>query len=240
MPPDRQLRPLPTTPAVSGVPRDPLVFCVDPGFGPLALSATGDVYGTTRLGHRAPLFIRGGEGDQRTCRGGDALEGLGPDECAQAAGAPCRWPTATAADHKARRRVGGQAASPASALQAAYSPAIRGRLVDDLNTSSSEEAPLGRWCPSCRALCHSAWIASTLLGLDPVDRDALFGGFRDLVPGPVLPAFALPGSPYAKSPSGPSAPAAAASARCQEGGKVPLRCVASCRWRLDLLAGWPR
>ncbi|MCT4363282.1 MAG: cytochrome P450 [Synechococcaceae cyanobacterium MAG-AL1] len=193
MPPDpASLRPLPTTPAVSGV-LETLSFLRDPGFARSRFERYGDVYGTTLLGQRT-VFIRGEKAISDLFAGGDALEGWWPDSVRKLLG-PLSLANRNGADHKARRRVVGQLFA-ASALKR-YSPAIVA-LVDDLNNELlSEEAPLAL-VPKLRRFAFSV-IASTVLGLDPVDRDALFGDFETWCQGLFSLPFALPGSPYAKA-----------------------------------------
>jgi cytochrome P450 len=99
------------------------------------------------------------------------------------------------ADHKARRRVVGQLFA-SSALKR-YSPAIVA-LVDGLSQELlASEAPVAL-VPKLRRFAFSV-IASTVLGLDPADRDALFVDFETWCQGLFSLPVALPGSPYARA-----------------------------------------
>jgi cytochrome P450 len=99
------------------------------------------------------------------------------------------------ADHKARRRVVGQLF--ASAALKRYSPTIVA-LVNELSQElMASEAPVGL-VPKLRRFAFSV-IASTVLGLDPVDRDALFVDFETWCQGLFSLPVALPGSPYARA-----------------------------------------
>jgi len=73
-------------------------------------------------------------------------------------------------------------------------------LVDDLNNEPSQRRKRPWAAVPKRGALASSVIASTVLGLDPVDRDALFGDFETLVPGPCSPCRSpCQASPYAKA-----------------------------------------
>ena len=99
------------------------------------------------------------------------------------------------ADHKARRRVVGQLFA-SSALKR-YSPAIVA-LVDGLTEELLGDEPTLALVPKLRRFAFSV-IASTVLGLDPVDREALFVDFETWCQGLFTLPFALPGSPFARA-----------------------------------------
>lgn len=67
------LRPLPITPAVSGV-LETLSFLRDPDFARSRFERYGDVYGTTLLGQRT-VFIRGEKAINDLFAQGDAVQG---------------------------------------------------------------------------------------------------------------------------------------------------------------------
>jgi cytochrome P450 len=99
------LRPLPTTPAVSGV-LETLSFLRDPDFARSRFERYGDVYGTTLLGQRT-VFIRGQRAINDLFVQADAVEGWWPESVRKLLG-PLSLANRNGADHKARRRVVGQ------------------------------------------------------------------------------------------------------------------------------------
>lgn len=99
------LRPLPTTPAVSGV-LETLSFLRDPDFARSRFERYGDVHGTTLLGQRT-VFIRGQRAITDLFAQEDALEGWWPESVRKLLG-PLSLANRNGADHKARRRVVGQ------------------------------------------------------------------------------------------------------------------------------------
>jgi len=108
----------------------------------------------------------------------------------------------TAADHKARRRV------VATAVRRVCSQALqpgKSGLVENLNNELLSEKRAGRCVPKLRRFAFSSDSPARVLGLDPVDRDALFGDFRDLVPGLFLPCRSPCSRALRQSPSGVSA-----------------------------------
>lgn len=99
------------------------------------------------------------------------------------------------ADHKARRRVVGQLF--ASAALKRCSPTIVA-LVNELSQELlASDAPVAL-VPKLRRFAFSV-IASTVLGLDPIDRKALFVNFETWCQGLFSLPLALPGSPYARA-----------------------------------------
>ena len=186
------LRPLPTTPAVSGV-LETLSFLRDLDFARSRFERYGDVYGTTLLGQRT-VFIRGQRAINDLFAQSDALEGWWPESVRKLLG-PLSLANRNGADHKARRRVVGQLF--ASAALKRYSPAII-ELVDDLQRELlAEPAPVAL-VPKLRRFAFSV-IASTVLGLGGVDREVLFDDFETWCRGLFSLPFALPGSPYARA-----------------------------------------
>lgn len=192
LPDSATLRSLPITPAVSGV-IETLSFLRDPDFARSRFERYGDVFGTTLLGQRT-VFIRGERAINDLFAQGDAIEGWWPDSVRKLLG-PQSLANRNGADHKARRRVVGQLFA-SSALKR-YSPAIV-ELVDDLNQELLDGASPLALVPKLRRFAFSV-IASTVLGLDAVDRDVLFVDFETWCQGLFSIPFALPGSPYARA-----------------------------------------
>ncbi len=186
------LRPLPITPAVSGV-LETLSFLRDPDFARSRFERYGDVYGTTLLGQRT-VFIRGEKAISDLFAQGDAVQGWWPDSVRKLLG-PLSLANRNGADHKARRRVVGQLF--ASTALKRYCPAIVA-LVDELSGELLGGASPVALVPKLRRFAFSV-IASTVLGLDPADREALFVDFETWCQGLFSLPFALPGSPYARA-----------------------------------------
>jgi len=186
------LAPLPTTAALSGV-LETLAFLRDGDFARSRFERYGDVYGTTLLGQRT-VFIRGERAIADLFAQGDAVEGWWPPSVRNLLG-PLSLANRNGVDHKARRRVVGQLF--ASVALKRYSPAIVA-LVDELREEVQHaEAPLAL-VPKLRRFAFSV-IATTVLGLDPVDREALFGDFEIWCGGLFSLPFAFPGSPYGRA-----------------------------------------
>ncbi|MCX5931535.1 MAG: cytochrome P450 [Cyanobacteria bacterium] len=183
---------MPITPAVSGV-LETLAFFRDPDFARSRFERYGDVYGTTLLGQRT-VFIRGERAISDLFAQGDAVAGWWPDSVRILLG-PLSLANRNGADHKARRRVVGQLF--ASAALKRYSPAIVA-LVDELSGELLGGASPVALVPKLRRFAFSV-IASAVLGLDPIDRDALFVDFETWCQGLFSLPFALPGSPYARA-----------------------------------------
>ncbi|WP_322757332.1 cytochrome P450 [Synechococcus sp. CBW1107] len=186
------LRPLPRTPAVSGV-LETLAFFRDPDFARSNFERYGDVYETTLLGQRT-VFIRGDRAISDLFAQSESIEGWWPDSVRQLLG-PLSLANRNGADHKARRRVVGQLF--ASAALKRYSPAIVA-LVDALSQELLSAAAPVALVPRLRRFAFHV-IASTVLGLDPNDRDALFVDFETWCQGLFSLPFALPGSPFARA-----------------------------------------
>ena len=186
------LRPLPSTPALSGV-LETLAFFRDPDFARSRFERYGDVYETTLLGQRT-VFIRGGQAVGDLFAQGDAVQGWWPDSVRKLLG-PLSLANRNGVDHKARRRVVGQLFTTVALKR--YSPAIVA-LVNELSHDLLGCAAPVALVPRLRRFAFSV-IASTVLGLDPVDRDALFVDFETWCQGLFSLPFALPGSPYARA-----------------------------------------
>lgn len=186
------LQPLPCTPAVSGV-LETLAFFRDPDFARTRFERYGDVYETSLLGQRT-VFIRGGQAISDLFAQSDAVEGWWPDSVRELLG-PLSLANRNGADHKARRRVVGQLF--ASAALKRYSPVIVAQVETLHQELLGAQAPLAL-VPQLRRFAFSV-IASTVLGLDAVDREALFVDFEIWCQGLFSLPFALPGSPFARA-----------------------------------------
>jgi cytochrome P450 len=170
-----------------------LAFFRDPDFARSRFERYGDVYETSLLGQRT-VFIRGGQAIADLFAQGDAVEGWWPDSVRQLLG-PLSLANRNGADHKARRRVVGQLF--ASAALRRYSPAIVA-LVDGLSQELlAAPAPVAL-VPRLRRFAFTV-IATTVLGLDGADRDALFEDFELWCRGLFSFPVALPGSPFARA-----------------------------------------
>jgi cytochrome P450 len=186
------LRPLPCTPAVSGV-LETLAFFRDPDFARSRFERFGDVYETSLLGQRT-VFIRGGQAISDLFAQSDAVAGWWPDSVRELLG-PLSLANRNGADHKARRRVVGQLFTTAALKRS--SPAIVA-LVDGLAEELLGDQRPVALVPTLRRFAFSV-IASTVLGLDPVDREALFMDFEIWCQGLFSLPLAVPGSPFAKA-----------------------------------------
>ena len=99
------------------------------------------------------------------------------------------------ADHKARRRVVGQLFS--SAALERYTPSIEA-LIEEV---ASELLQTDTAIPLAERMRRFAFavIASTVLGLDASNRDALFDDFEIWTRALFSIPVALPGSPFARA-----------------------------------------
>lgn len=185
------LRPLPSTPAWSGV-LETLAFFRDPDFARSRFERYGDVYETRLLGQRT-VFIRGGQAISDLFAQGDAVQGWWPDSVRELLG-PLSLANRHGADHKARRVVGQLFAS--AALKR-YSPSIVA-LVNELSQELIASQAAVALVPKLRRFAFSV-IATTVLGLDAVDREALFVDFETWCQGLFSLPLALPGSPFARA-----------------------------------------
>lgn len=186
------LRALPSTPALSGV-LEALAFFRDPDFARSRFERYGDVYETSLLGQRT-VFIRGGQAISDLFAQGDAVQGWWPDSVRELLG-PLSLANRNGADHKARRRVVGQLFTSAALKR--YGPSIVALVNDFSQELIAAEAPVAL-VPKLRRFAFSV-IASTVLGLDPADREALFVDFETWCQGLFSLPLAWPGSPYARA-----------------------------------------
>jgi hypothetical protein len=170
-----------------------LAFLRDPDFARSRFERYGDVFETSLLGQRT-VFIRGEQAMSDLLAQGAAIQGWWPDSVRQLLG-PLSLANRNGADHKVRRRVVGQLF--ASAALKRYSPEIVA-LVEGLNQELlTAPAPVAL-VPRLRRFAFSV-IATTVLGLDGADRDALFEDFETWCQGLFSLPFALPGSPFARA-----------------------------------------
>jgi cytochrome P450 len=177
---------------MSGV-LETLAFFRDPDFARSRFERYGDVYETSLLGQRT-VFIRGGQAIGDLFAQAEAVQGWWPDSVRQLLG-PLSLANRNGADHKARRRVVGQLF--ASAALRRYSPEIVA-LVEALNQELLGAVAPVALVPRLRRFAFSV-IATTVLGLDGVDREALFLDFETWCQGLFSLPFALPGSPFARA-----------------------------------------
>jgi len=215
-------RPLPSTGAVTGL-KETLAFFSDPGFTQQRFAEYGDVFETRLLAQRI-VFIRGEQAIADLFRQSDALEGWWPESVRQLLGSRS-LANRSGPDHKARRRVVGQLFS--SAALERYTPSIEAlidELADELIRSDSA-VPLAE---RMRRFAFAV-IASTVLGLNATDRDALFDDFEIWTRALFSIPVALPGSPFAK--------ALAARQRLLQRLKTVLQTNSPQRGGLDLLSG---
>jgi len=203
------VKPLPNTGAVSGL-KETLDFFGDPSFAQRRFETYGDVF-ATKLLTQPIVFIRGERAINDLFRQSELLEGWWPESVKQLLGRRS-LANRSGAGHKARRRVVGQLFS--SAALARYTPSISG-LVDELAeelTSAGGPVPLaGRMRRFAFAV-----IASTVLGLDPDRRDALFADF-EIWTKALFDSLGDTGHTLCQSP-GSSPAVAEAHQRCLEGG----------------------
>ena len=215
-------KPLPSTGAVTGL-KETLAFFSDPGFTQRRFAEYGDVFETRLLAQRI-VFIRGEQAISDLFSQSDALEGWWPESVRQLLGSRS-LANRSGPDHKARRRVVGQLFS--SAALERYTPSIESlitELVDDL-VRSEAAIPLAE---RMRRFAFAV-IASTVLGLDAANRDALFDDFEIWTRALFSIPVALPGSPFAK--------AMAARQRLLQRLKTVLQTSSPQRGGLDLLSG---
>jgi cytochrome P450 len=170
-----------------------LAFFRDPDFARSRFERYGDVYETRLLGQRT-VFIRGGQAISDLFAQGDAVQGWWPDSVRELLG-PLSLANRHGADHKARRRVVGQLF--ASAALKRYSPSIVA-LVNELSQELIASQAAVALVPKLRRFAFSV-IATTVLGLEAVDREALFVDFETWCQGLFSLPLALPGSPFARA-----------------------------------------
>ena len=190
--PSTPLLPLPRTPAVSGV-LESLAFFRDPDFARRRFARYGDVFETTLLGQRT-VFVRGGQAVADLFAQAEALAGWWPESVRVLLG-PLSLSNRNGADHKARRRVVGQLFTTAALKR--YSPGIVA-LVEELCEGLRAAEGAVALAPRLRRFAFQV-IATTVLGLDGADREALFTDFETWGRGLFSFPLALPGSTYARA-----------------------------------------
>lgn len=185
-------RPLPRTPALSGV-LETLAFFRDPEFAADRFGRYGDLWETRLLGQRT-VFVRGAAAVEDLFAQVEGLEGWWPESVRQLLG-PLSLANRQGPDHKARRRVVGQLFTAAALRR--YAPAIVDLVDDlcrDLAASPGPVALAGR----LRRFAFAV-IAGPVLGLEASERDALFLDFETWTKGLFTFPLALPGSRFAKA-----------------------------------------
>ena len=186
------LRPLPTTGAVTGV-LEAVGFFRDPDFASRRFQEFGDVFETTLIGQRL-VFIRGEQAIRDLFDQSDAVKGWWPKSVQTLLGSRSLV-NRNGAAHKARRRVVGQLFATAALRR--YSPSIVAMvdgLADDLLRSDAD-VPLA---DRMRRFAFAV-IATTVLGLDGDNRDALFTDFEIWTKALFSVPLAIPGSPFARA-----------------------------------------
>ena len=186
------LRPLPTTGSVTGI-LEAVGFFRDPDFASRRFHEFGDVFETTLIGQRL-VFIRGEQAIRDLFDQSDAVQGWRPKSVQTLLGSRS-LANRNGAAHKARRRVVGQLFATAALRR--YSPSIVAMvdaLADELMESDAD-IPLA---DRMRRFAFAV-IATTVLGLDGDDRDALFTDFEIWTKALFSVPLAIPGSPFAKA-----------------------------------------
>jgi hypothetical protein len=184
--------PLPRTPAVTGI-LETIAFFRDPAFAQKRFATYGDVFETTLLG-QPTVFLRGEKPITDLFRQSDALEGWWPASVRELLG-PLSLANRSGEAHRARRRIVGQLFTTAALKR--YCPAMVG-LVEEL-AGDLRLDPVDRpIAPLMRRFAFQV-IATTVLGLGPDDRDALFLDFETWTRGLFSPPLAWPGSPLARA-----------------------------------------
>ena len=184
--------PLPSTGAVTGL-KETLDFFGDPSFTQQRFEQYGDVFETRLLAQRI-VFIRGEHAIGDLLSQGDALEGWWPESVRQLLGNRSLANRSGPA-HRARRRVVGQLFS-SSALER-YTPSITA-LIEEVTNDLLEAATATPLAERMRRFAFAV-IASTVLGLDEANRDALFEDFEIWTRALFSIPVALPGTPFAKA-----------------------------------------
>ena len=215
-------RPLPSTGAVSGI-FEAIGFFRDPDFATKRFIEHGDVFETSLIGQRL-VFIRGDEAIADLLAQGDAVEGWWPESVRQLLGSQS-LANRNGSEHKARRRVVGQLFSSAALKR--YTPGMIG-LVDDLSQELLHETTPIQLADRMRRFAFRV-IATTVLGLEGSDRDALFQDFEIWTQALFSVPIAIPGTPFAN--------ALAARRRLLDRLRDVLEQADQNRGGLDLLAG---
>ena len=212
----------PSTGAVTGL-RETLEFFSDPGFASKRFAAHGDVFETRLLAQRI-VFIQGERAISDLLKQGADLEGWWPDSVRQLLGSRSLANRSGPA-HKARRRVVGQLFSSGSLSR--YTPSIKA-LIEELITELQQSDGPQPLAAKMRRFAFAV-IATTLLGLDAADRDALFADFEIWTQALFSIPLAVPGTPFTR--------AMAARERLLNRLKRVLQNSDSSQGGLDLLSG---
>ena len=212
----------PSTGAVTGL-RETLEFFSDPGFASKRFAAHGDVFETRLLAQRI-VFIQGERAISDLLKQGADLEGWWPDSVRQLLGSRSLANRSGPA-HKARRRVVGQLFS--SGALSRYTPSIQA-LIEELITELQQSDGPQPLAAKMRRFAFAV-IATTVLGLDAADRDALFADFEIWTQALFSIPLAVPGTPFAR--------AMAAWERLLDRLKRVLQNSDSSQGGLDLLSG---
>ena len=182
----------PNTGAVTGV-RETLEFFRDPAFAGKRFDALGNVFETRLLAQRI-VFIRGERAIADLLKQGNALEGWWPDSVRQLLGSRS-LANRNGPDHKAHRRVVGQLFSSGALCR--YTPSIQG-LIEELIVELQEAEGPQPLATKMRRFAFAV-IASTVLGLDAGDRDALFSDFEIWTQALFSIPLNIPGTPFARA-----------------------------------------
>ncbi|MCT0251861.1 cytochrome P450 [Synechococcus sp. CS-197] len=183
---------LPSTGAVTGI-KETLDFFGDPQFAQKRFKAHGDVFETRLLNQRL-VFIRGEQTMADLFAQGDALEGWWPESVRQLLGSRS-LANRSGDGHKARRRVVGQLFSAAALSR--YTPSIAALVEELADELIQAKAPV-QLVPCMRRFAFAV-IATTVLGLDASDRQALFADFEIWTRALFSIPVAIPGTPFAKA-----------------------------------------
>ena len=214
---------LPNTGAVTGL-GETLAFFRDPSFSQRRFSELGDVF-ETKLLAQSIVFIRGERAIGDLLKQEESLQGWWPESVRQLLGSKS-LANRSGADHKARRRVVGQLFS--SAALSRYTPQIEALVNDLAEELQQADDPI----PLAARMRRFAFtvIATTVLGLEATNRDALFADFEIWTRALFSIPLALPGTPFAK--------ALAARKRLLDRLKIVLQSKSSHQQGgLDLLSG---
>ena len=182
----------PSTGAVTGL-RETLEVFSDPGFASKRFAAHGDVFETRLLAQRI-VFIQGERAISDLLKQGADLEGWWPDSVRQLLGSRSLANRSGPA-HKARRRVVGQLFS--SGALSRYTPSIQA-LIEELITELQQSDGPQPLAAKMRRFAFAV-IATTVLGLDAADRDALFADFEIWTQALFSIPLAVPGTPFARA-----------------------------------------
>ncbi|MFM7085542.1 MAG: cytochrome P450 [Cyanobium sp.] len=185
-------RPLPRTPAVSGV-LETLAFLRDPLFAQRRFQQFGDVFQTTLLG-QPMVFVRGGPAIADLLAQPEATSGWWPESVRQLLGSHS-LANRSGPDHRARRRVVAQLFS-ATALRR-YSPRIVALVQELVQELQRSEPPLVL-VERLRRFAFAV-IATVVLGLEGEEREALFLDFEIWTRALFSLPLALPGTPFARA-----------------------------------------